>query len=101
MKNLIPITLALGAAALLAFGTALDNTSEATIAQATADDVADAKLTAKRFERDYRACKRAKGPSADLVQIARSGDYVCRETDIEPTPEHVLRRYAELAGSKQ
>ena len=65
-----------------------------------AEDLADAqrtaKLAAQRFERDLRACKKALGPSADLVQIERTGDYVCREVDVEPTPAEVLHRYYDL-----
>ena len=92
--------LALGAA--LAFGASylLDSRSEAQIEQAQAADLADAKLSAQRFERDLRACKRAMGPSADLVQIERTGDYVCREMDVEPTPAEVLHRYAQLGEKK-
>ena len=92
--------LALGAAAILSASYLLDGPSDEQIERATAADLADAKLAAQRFERDLRACKRAIGPSADLVQIERTGDYVCREMAIEPTPAEVLHRYADLSGRK-
>ena len=101
MKTAINIILAAaGAMAILATGALLDGPSDADIERATAADLADAKLAAQRFERDYRACKRALGPSADLVQIERTGDYVCREMAVEPTPAEVLHRYADLSGGK-
>ena len=92
--------LALGAA--LAFGASylLDSRSEAQIEQAQAADLADAKLAAQHFERDLRACKKAMGPSADLVQIAGTDHYACREMPVEPTPATLLQRYAQLGGGK-
>lgn len=75
----------------VACATLLPGPSEADTAQASAQDIAAAKLAAQRFARDLRACKRALGPSADLVEIARSGDFVCREMPIEPTSEKTLR----------
>ena len=97
--------LALGAAAILSASYLLDGPSEADLARAQAADLADAqrtaKLSAQRFERDLRACKKALGPTADLIEIAGSdGDYVCREQAIEPTPAAILSRYADLAGRK-
>ena len=95
---------AVAAMALAAGGALLDGPSDAEVARMQAEDLADAqrtaKLSAQRFERDLRACKRAMGPSADLVQIERTGDYVCREMDVEPTPAEVLHRYADLSGRK-
>ena len=92
--------LALGAAAILSASYLLDGPSDEQIERATAADLADAKLAAQRFERDLRACKKAVGPSADLVQIERTGDYVCREMAVEPTPAEVLHKYANLGGVK-
>lgn len=94
------ILVAAAACLLAAGGSLLDGPSEADIAVAQAADLADAKVAAARFERDLRACKRAMGPSADLIQIERSGDYVCREVAIEPTPAEILHRYADLAGRR-
>ena len=93
---------ALAAGAALAIGGSylLDGPSEEEVERAIAADLVDAKLSAQRFERDLRACKRAMGPSADLVQIERTGDYVCREREIEPTPAEVLHRYAQLGERK-
>lgn len=75
----------------VACATLLPGPSEADTAQASAQDAAAAKLAAQRFARDLRACKRALGPSADLVETAHSGDFVCREMPVEPTPEKTLR----------
>jgi hypothetical protein len=101
MKFTMNLILAAAAAMTLAAGGALlDGPSDADIERATAADLADAKLAAQRFERDLRACKRAMGPSADLVQIAGSDDYVCREMPIEPTPASVLHKYAQLGEKK-
>lgn len=100
-KPMFNILLACAAAlTLAAAGTIIDGPSEEQIERATAADLADAKLAAQRFERDLKACKKALGPSADLVQIERTGDYVCREMAIEPTPAEVLHRYADLSGRK-
>ena len=91
---------AVAAMALAAGGALLDGPSDAEVARMQAEDLTDAqrtaKLAAQRFERDYRACKRALGPSADLVQLADSDHYVCREMPIEPTPAVILSRYADL-----
>ena len=91
---------AVAAMALAAGGALLDGPSDAEVARMEAADLADAqrtaKLAAQRFERDLRACKKALGPSADLVQIERTGDYVCREMPIEPTPAEVLHRYYDI-----
>lgn len=94
------ILVAAAACLLAAGGALLDGPSEADVAVAQAADLADAQQAAKRFERDLRACKLAKGPAADLIQIERSGDYVCREVAIEPIPAEILHRYALLGGGK-
>ena len=47
-----------------------------------------------------KRCYQERGPSAELIQIAGSDDYVCREREIEPTPAEVLHRYADLSGRK-
>ena len=96
------ITWALATGVALAIGGSyiLDGPNEEQVERATAVDLEDAKLAAQRFERDLRACKKALGPSADLVQIERTGDYVCREMPIEPTPAEVLHRYAQFGEKK-
>lgn len=96
-------TWALAAGAALAIGGSylLDGPSDAEIAAAQAADFQEYKLKAQRFDRDLKACKRALGPTADLVEIAGSdGDYVCREMAVEPTPAALLQRYALLGGGK-
>ena len=85
-----------GAALIIGGSYLLDGRSDEQVERAIAADLEDAKLAAQRFERDLRACKRAMGPSADLVQIERTGDYVCREMGVEPTPAEVLHRYYDL-----
>lgn len=92
---------AVAAMALAAGGALLDGPSDEEIARAQAADFQEYKQRQQRFERDLRACKKAVGPSADLIEIAGSdGDYVCREQAIEPTPAAILSRYADLAGRK-
>lgn len=92
--------LAAGATLIIGGGYLLDGQSDEQVERAIAADLVDAKLAAQRFERDLRACKKALGPSADLVQLADSDDYVCREMPIEPTPAEVLHRYAQLGEKK-
>jgi len=88
--------LATGVALIIGGSYLLDGPNEEQVERATAVDLEDAKLAAQRFERDLRACKKTLGPSADLVQIERTGDYVCREMPIEPTPAEVLHHYYDL-----
>ena len=101
MNITMNILLAAAAAmALAAGGALLDGPSDEEIARAQAADFQEYKKRAQRFERDLKACKRALGPTADLVEIAGSdGDYVCREQAIEPTPAAILSRYADLGGA--
>lgn len=92
---------AVAAMALAAGGALLDGPSDEEIARAQAADFQEYKQRQQRFERDLRACKKAMGPTADLVEIAGSdGDYVCREMAVEPTPTAILSRYADLSGRK-
>lgn len=96
-------TWALAGSAALAVGCSylIDGPSADEVARMEAASLADAREAAQQarhFERDLRACKRALGPSADLIEIAGSGDYVCREMPIEPTPASILSRYALLGG---
>jgi hypothetical protein len=91
---------ALGVATILLLSSLLDGPSDHAVDQAQAADLRDAQLAAQRFERDLRACHKALGPSADLVQIEGTDHYVCREMTIEPTPAEVLQRYALLGGGK-
>ena len=92
--------LALGLAGALLAGTIHKEPTAADVEEMQAADLKDAIEASRRFQRDLRACKRALGPSADLIQIEGRDDYVCREMPIEPTPEHILHRYVELAGRK-
>lgn len=99
MNRLMNLTLALAiACALAAAGALLDGPSEHETAQAQANDLAAAELASQRFERDLRECKRRVGPAADLIEIAGTDDFVCRDMPIEPTPAKILHGYA-LIGS--
>lgn len=81
---------------LLALGTFMDGVSDEQVERAIAADLQAARRDELRLSLMTKACFKAKGPAAELVQIAGSDDYVCREREIEPTPEHVLQRVAML-----
>lgn len=98
-NRLVVAALCSGIAAILLSGQFLDR-SPVDIDAAVAADLEDAKLAAQHFERDYRACKKALGPTADLIQIEGSDHYVCRQVAIEPTPVEILRQYAKLGAGK-
>lgn len=99
MNRLMSLTIALAiGCALAAAGALLDAPSEHETAQAQANDLAAAELASQRFERDLRECKRRVGPAADLIEIAGTDDFVCRDMPIEPTPAKILHGYA-LIGS--
>ena len=93
---------ALAAGAALAIGGSylLDGQSEEQVERAIAADLQAARRDELRMTLMTKACFKAKGPAAELVQIERTGDYVCREMDVEPTPAEVLHRYAQLGGKK-
>jgi hypothetical protein len=84
----------LGVNALLESG---DGMTQAEIEAAQAADLADARRHEAHLSRLVRECHRRRGPSAELLQIEGSDDYVCREGEIRPTPPEVLRRYAQLS----
>ena len=93
---------ALAAGAALAIGGSylLDGPSDEQVERAIAADLQAARRDELRMTLMTKACFKAKGPAAELVQIAGSDDYVCREREIEPTPAEVLHRYAKLGGGK-
>ena len=95
-------TWALAAGAALAIGGSylLDGPSDEQVERAIAADLQAARRDELRMMLMTKACFKAKGPAAELVQIAGSDDYVCREREIEPTPAEVLHRYADLPGRK-
>jgi hypothetical protein len=99
MNRLMNLTLALAiGCAMAAAGALLDGPSDIDTAQALASDLEAAELAGQRFARDLRECKRHVGPAADLIEIAGTNDFVCRDMTIEPTPAKILRSYA-LTGS--
>ena len=74
--------------------------SDLQAAEAQAADLADAQAQAQHVAGLTRECHRLRGPSAELLQIRDTDNFVCREGAIEPTPADVMQRYA-LMGSKQ
>ena len=95
-------TWALAALAALAIGGSylLDGPRDAEIERAIAADLQAARRDELRMTLMTKRCFQERGPSAELVQIASTEDYVCREREIEPTPAEVLHRYADLSGRK-
>lgn len=93
---------ALAAGAALAIGGSylLDGPSDEQVERAIAADLQAARRDELRMTLMLKRCYQERGPSAELVQIAGSDDYVCREREIEPTPAEVLHRYAKLGGGK-
>ena len=90
------ILVAAAVVGLLALGALMDGVSDEQVERAIAADLKAARRDELRLSLMTKACFKAKGPAAELVQIAGSDDYVCREREIEPMPEHVLQRVAML-----
>ena len=95
-------TWALAAGAALAIGGSylLDGPSDEQVERAIAADLQAARREELRMTLMLKRCYQERGPSAELIQIAGSDDYVCREREIEPTPAEVLHRYAQLGEKK-
>ena len=95
-------TWALAAGAALAIGGSylLDGQSDEQVERAIAADLQAARRDELRMTLMLKRCYQERGPSAELVQIAGSDDYVCREREIEPTPAEVLHQYAQLGEKK-
>ena len=81
---------------LLALGALMDGASDEQVERAIAADLKAARRDELRMTLMTKRCFQERGPAAELIQIASSDDYVCREREIEPTPEHVLQRVAML-----
>ena len=79
---------------------AIDGPSDAEVERAIAADLKAARRDELRMTLLVKRCFQERGPSAELIQIAGSDDYVCREREIEPTPAHVLQRVAMLGAGK-
>ena len=92
--------LAAGAALAIGGGYLLDGPSEEEVERAIAADLQAARRDELRMTLMTKRCHQERGPSAELIQIAGSDDYVCREREIEPTPAEVLHRYAQLGEKK-
>lgn len=93
---------ALAAGAALAIGGSylLDGQSDEQVERAIAADLQAARRDELRMTLMLKRCYQERGPSAELIQIRGSDDYVCREREIEPTPAEVLHRYAQLGEKK-
>lgn len=74
--------------------------SDLQVAEAQAADLADAQAQAQHVADLVRECHRLRGPSAVLLQIRDTDNFVCREGAIEPTPADVMHRYA-LMGAQR
>lgn len=85
---------------LTGFSYALDGPGAHEVEKAQAADLADAQRHAEILSELVRKCYLLRGPSAELLQIEGSDDYVCREGEVEPTPAALLQRYAQLGGGK-
>jgi hypothetical protein len=94
------LTAAAAVALLLGMNRLLDGPTEADIEAAQAADLADARRAEQHLAQLVKRCHQLRGPSAELLQIEGSDDYVCREGRIEPTPAAILHRYALLGGAK-
>ena len=92
--------LAAGAALAIGGGYLLDGQSDEQVERAIAADLQAARRDELRMTLMTKRCFQERGPSAELIQIRGSDDYVCREREIEPTPAEVLHRYADLSGRK-
>ena len=90
------ILVAAAVVGLLALGGFMDGVSDEQVERAIAADLKAARRDELRLSLMTKRCFQERGPSAELVQIAGSDDYVCRAAEIEPTPEHVLQRVAML-----
>ena len=95
-------TWALAAGAALAIGGSylLDGQSDEQVERAIAADLQAARRDELRMTLMLKRCYQERGPSAELIQIAGSDDYVCRAAEIEPTPAEILHRYAQLGEKK-
>ena len=95
-------TWALAAGAALAIGGSylLDGQSDEQVEAHLAADLQAARRDELRMTLMLKRCYQERGPSAELIQIAGSDDYVCRKREIEPTPAEVLHRYAQLGEKK-
>jgi hypothetical protein len=93
--------LAIGVSIILAASYLIDGPSEADLDQAQAADLADAQAQAQHIARLTRECHKLRGPSAELLQIRDTDDYVCRTGEVEPVPAEVLHRYASLGAPRQ
>ena len=92
--------LAAGAALAIGGGYLLDGPSEEEVERAIAADLQAARRDELRMTLMLKRCYQERGPSAELIQIAGSDDYVCRAAEIEPTPAEVLHQYAKIGGEK-
>ena len=65
-------------AAFLGAAAMIDGPSDADVAKATAADLHDARQMARAESDQLARCKALNGPSVEVVQVARTGEYACR-----------------------
>lgn len=98
------LILVIGIAALTGIGYLIAGPSAAEVETAQAADLIDARAQAHAQAHHVagltRECHSMRGPTAELLQIRGTDNYVCREAEIEPTPVEVMQRYALLGGGK-
>ena len=92
--------LAAGVALAIGGSYLLDGPSDEQVERAIAADLQAARRDELRMTLMLKRCYQERGPSAELIQIRGSDDYVCRAAEIEPTPTEVLHRYAQLGEKK-
>ena len=78
IEKLTTLTLAIGAATILAASYLLDGPSEHETAQVMQADIAYAKSAARDATILEARCKATRGPAAELAMVGTNGDYACR-----------------------
>ena len=92
--------LAAGATIIIGCSYMLDTVSDEQVERAIAADLHAARRDELRMTLMTKRCHQERGPSAELIQIAGSMDYVCRDAGVEPTPAAVLQKYAHMGEKK-
>ena len=93
-----------GATVMAGLGYLINGPSAHEVEVSRAADLLDAQTQAKAdvqlISKLTRECHKLRGPGAALMQVRGTDDYVCRESEIEPTPAEFMQRYA-LLGSQR
>lgn len=91
-----------GTTVMAGIGHLIDGPSAHEVEKAQAADAIDASAGSEvqLISKLTRECHKLRGPGAALMQVRGTDDYVCRESEIEPTPAEFMQRYA-LLGSQR